>query len=365
MSERRPLAAFAYAAALLLVAFVGSHRLLDGHAVAASTAARTADDDASTDELRLGYFPNVTHAAALVGLHEGIFEEALDGVALEAQAFNAGPEAIQALLSGAIDASYLGPNPAINGFVQSDGDGLRIVSGATAGGAFLVVRDGIESPADLDGATLATPQLGGTQDVALRAWLQEHGYDTTPEGGGDVRVLPQENGQTLDAFEQGTIDGAWLPEPWASRLVLEAGARVLVDERDLWPDGRYVTTHLVVRTAFLEEHPDVVARLLEGQVAANEFVNDHPEEAQAAANDEIEAVTTKRISDEIIAAAWEHLTFTNDPVASSLGAAAAAAHSVDLLDEVNLDGIYDLTLLNDVLADHDLDAVSDELTAAT
>ena len=164
-----------------------------------------------------------------------------------------------------------------------------------------------------------------------------------------MSILPQENAQTLEAFKAGSIDGAWVPEPWATRLVQEGGAKVLVEEADLWPDGQYVTTHLVVAKKFLEDHPDTVKGLIDGQVAANEFVNANPAEAQQAANDQIEKITQKRMKDEVISASWQNLTFTNDPVASSLRKSAADANEVGLLGKVDLDGIYDLRLLNEVL----------------
>jgi len=314
----------------------------------AGGASSTASGETVT--LRLGYFPNVTHATALVGVGSGIFADKLGpDVKLETQSFNAGGAAIEALFGGAVDATYVGPNPAINGFVKSKGDALRIVSGATSGGAFLVVKPDIESSADLKGRKLATPQLGNTQDVALRSWLKGQGLQTDVQGGGDLSILPQENAQTLDAFKAGDIDGAWVPEPWATRLIQEAGAKVLVDERTLWPSGLYVTTHLVVAKPFLDKHPDVVKRLIEGQVAANAYVNDHPVESQKIANDQIEQLTTKRMKDETIAASWKNLTFTNDPIATSLAESAADAHDVGLLDQVDLKGIYDLGLLNEVL----------------
>jgi NitT/TauT family transport system substrate-binding protein len=249
----------------------------------------------------------------------------------------------------AIDASYVGPNPAINGFVKSHGQALRIVSGATSGGAFLVVKPSINSAADLKGKKVASPQLGNTQDVAVRAWLKKQGLTTDTSGGGDVSILPQENAATLDAFKIGAIDGAWVPEPWATRLVQDGGGKVLVAESDLWPGGKYVTTQLVVATKFLSAHPDVVKRLLEGQVAANDFVNASPVEAQKLANDQIEKLTQKRLGNALIAAAWKNLTFTNDPIASSLQTSANSATDVGLLAKVDLKGIYDLTLLNEVL----------------
>jgi NitT/TauT family transport system substrate-binding protein len=197
---------------------------------------------------------------------------------------------------------------------------------------------------------VASTQLGNTQDVALRAWLKDNGLSSDTSGGGDVSVTPQANADTLTAFKAGDIDGAWVPEPWASRLVQEGGGHVLVDERDLWPDGDYVTTHLIVLTSFLDEHPDVVKLLLEGHVEASAFVNEHPDEAKSIVNDQIELATDKALAPEVLDAAWANLRFTVDPIASSLQASADDAISLELLDEVDLHGIYALDLLNEVLA---------------
>jgi NitT/TauT family transport system substrate-binding protein len=210
----------------------------------------SAGDAVKGGTLRLGYFPNVTHAPAILGVENGTFAKALGkDVGLETKTFNAGPAAVEALLAGALDASYIGPNPAINAFAKSKGEAIRIIAGATSGGAALVVKPSITKAADLKGKKVASPQLGNTQDVALRAWLGEQGLKTNPQGGGDVSILPQENSQTLDTFKAGDIDGAWVPEPWVSRLVQEGSGKVLVDEKELWPGGRFVTTHLIVRTA--------------------------------------------------------------------------------------------------------------------
>ncbi len=299
--------------------------------------------------VRLGYFPNITHATAIVGLESGIYARALGADKLETQTFNAGPAAVEALLSGALDASYIGPNPAINAFVKSGGTAIRIISGATSGGAALVVKPEINSPADLKGKKVASPQLGGTQDVALRYWLKAAGLKTDPEGGGDVSIVPQQNAQTLETFKTGAISGAWVPEPWATRLVQEGGGKVLVNEADLWPGHRFVTTQLVVRSQFLQTHPSAVRALLEAQVKANEFVNTQPAEAQKLFNAGIEKVTGKKLSERIIAAAWKNLEFTNDPVASSLALSAQHARDVGLLDDAQLEGIYDLKPLAAVL----------------
>jgi NitT/TauT family transport system substrate-binding protein len=313
-------------------------------------------DEAVT--LRLGYFANVTHAPAIIGLQNGFFADALgDDVTLETATFNAGTEAIEALFSGALDASFIGPNPAINGFAQSNGEALRIVSGTTSGGAFLVVQPEITSVEDLRGATLATPSLGNTQDVALRAYLAEEGFSTDTTGGGDVSIVPQANADTLTAFQQDQIQGAWVPEPWATRLILEGGGEVLVDEVDLWPEGQFVTTHVIVTTEFLEEHPDTVRDLLSGLVDSIEFANENQAEAQTVTNAGIEAITSSALPAGTIEGAWENLTFTWDPIASSLVGSAEDAEAVGLLEPVDLDGIYSLDLLNEVLADRELEEV--------
>jgi len=309
----------------------------------------SAKADAAAVTVRLGYFPNITHASAITGVEKGFFAQALGTNKLETSTFNAGPAAVEALFSEAIDAAYLGPNPAINAYAKSQGAAIRIISGATSGGASLVVKPEIDGPAALKAKKLASSQLGGTQDVALRNWLASNGLKTDPQGGGDVSIVPQENAQTLETFRSGDIDGAWVPEPWATRLVQEGGGKVLVDERTLWPEGKFVTTHLVVRTKFLREHPDAVRRLLEGQVKANDFVNKNTADSQAAVNAGIEKISGKKLSAAVIQGAWPNMTFTNDPIASSLRASADHAKTVRLLGAVSLTGIYDLRLLNGVL----------------
>lgn len=322
--------------------------LLAAAVLTACGAAGSAPQPSQPVTLRLGHFANLTHATALVGLKKGVFAEALGtGVTLKASVFNAGPETVQALLSNSIDAAYLGPNPAVNAYVQSHGRAIRVISGATSGGASLVVRPWIGTPAELRGKTLSTPQLGNTQDVALRWWLGGRGLKTSPQGGGDVTILPQDSAQTLQAFRSGQIDGAWVAEPWATRLILEGGGRQLVDERDLWPGGRFASTLLVVRTDFLRAHDDVVRRLLDGQVAADLFVGRQPAEAQRLADDALADLTGKRLSETVVAAAWSRMEFTDDPVSTSVRDSASHAEKVGLLGRVDLGGLVDLKLLNE------------------
>jgi NitT/TauT family transport system substrate-binding protein len=299
--------------------------------------------------LRLGYFPNLTHATPIVGVEKGIFaREFGDKVKLETKQFNAGPAAVEALFSGAVDAIYVGPNPTVNAFAKSKGKAVRVVAGAASGGAALVVKPAINGPADLKGKKIASPQLGNTQDVALRYWLKQKGFTTTKEGGGDVQILPQDNSTAVDAFASGAIDGAWVPEPYVSRLV-KAGGKVLVDERDLWPGGKFVVTNLLVNTDFLNKHKDAVKRLVAGSVASNEWINKNPDEAQKVLSDAIQKLTGKPLDAKLTASAWKTVTFLDDPIAESLRTGAKHAEEVGLLEPIDLKGLYDLSLLNEVL----------------
>lgn len=311
--------------------------------------------------LRLGYFPNVTHAQPQAGLALGTYEELLGpNVTLQTKTFNAGPAVIEALFAGEIDASYIGPNPAINGYVKSDGTELRIIAGATSGGALLIVRPeaNINRPADFANKKVATPQLGNTQDVALRAWLAANGLDAK-EQGGNVRVLPTANADTLTLFRKGDIDAAWVPEPWGTRLIQEANGKVFLDEKTLWPEGKFVTTHLIVRTKFLEDHPDVIENLIRAHVETTAWINANPVEAKVLVNKSIEAITSKPLPQAVIDAAWENIEITDDPVASSLFKSADDAFALGFLGrkKPDLAGIYALDILNKVLREKGLPEV--------
>jgi NitT/TauT family transport system substrate-binding protein len=312
-----------------------------GSAAAGSTAAGT---------LRLGYFANVTHAAAVLGVADGTFAASLGSTKLETQVFNAGPAAIEALNADAIDAAFLGPSPAINSYVKSKGESLRIVAGATANGASLVVKPDITSVAQLKGKTIATPQLGGTQDVALREYLFKAGLKVQTNGGSDVDVVTQENSQTLDLFKSGQVDGAWLPEPWASRLVLDAGAKTLVDETSLWPDKQFPTTILIVGKKFLDQHPDTVRALISGELSVIKEINADPVKSSAAVNEAIGKLTGKKLSDAVIASSFKNIKITDDPLVSTYNA--SGQHAVDgglLKTAPDITGIVDLRILNGLL----------------
>lgn len=321
-----------------------------GLAACGSPVPSSTDDTSLT--MRVGYFPNITHSQALIGTARGDFAQALGpDVTLDTKVFNAGPSVIEAIFANQLDLAYIGPNPAINGYQKSNGEALRIVSGATSGGASLVVRPeaNIQTAADLDGKKLATPQMGNTQDIALRAYLGTQGLKPI-ENGGTVQVIPVDNPQILDLFRQGRIDGAWVPEPWATRLVVEGGGRVFLDERDLWPDGEFVTAHVIVSTPFLEKHPDLVKAWLDAHVEITEWANQNPDQAKTLVNAEIARLTGKALPAEVIDGAWSRLRLTNDPIAQSLFTSADHAFAAGFLKEQpDLQGIYDLGLLNEVL----------------
>ena len=307
--------------------------------------------------LNLGYFDNVTHAPALVGVHDGILQKALGTTKLKTTTFNAGPAAIEALSAGAIDATYIGPSPAINSYLKSAGQSLTIVSGVASGGAALVVKPTITSVKDLKGTTIATPQLGNTQDIAFRYWLKQKGLSTNVSGGGDVTVTPTDNAQALTLFQAGTIQGAWVPEPWASRFVINGGAKVLVDEASLWPSGRFPTTVLAVSTTFLKAHPQTIAALIRGNLSAIQALSNRSE-AVDTINAQLKADTGKTLAVDVLNRALDNVTFSADPDASAFPALLDHAAAVGLGTKGSLKGIFDLTQLNAILASEGKKTVS-------
>lgn len=291
--------------------------------------------------IRIGYFANITHAPALIAVQEKIFEKYLPNTDIQYFVFPSGSAAIEAFKGGALDISYLGPNPAINGFVTTNGQLLRIVSGATSGGAQFVVQQDVTEQ-NLAGKNFASPGLGGTQDVALRNYLSKKGLSF--EVGGDVSITPSENSSTLALFQKGDIDGAWVPEPWASRLVLEGNGKVLVDESDLWPNGEFVTTLIASTTKFKQKYPAAVAAVLKANTDALYLINNLPDKAKDLSQKEIAKQTGKKLSAQVLERAWLNLKFGADPLEQTLKQGAEDAVNVGLLKlgNMNLDEIYDL-----------------------
>ncbi len=307
------------------------------------------------DEIRVGAFPNITHAQAMVGKANGFFDRALGPqVKVKWTSFNAGPSAIEALFAGAIDMTYVGPNPAINGYVRSNGESLRIVSGAASGGASLIVRNdsGINKPEDFHGKRVASPQFGNTQDVALRNWLKNHGLKSNDKGG-DVQIVPMANPDQLTLFLKKDLDAAWAPEPWATRLIHEGNGRLLVDERTLWPEGQFVIGLLVVNTKFLNAHRDLVKNWIRANVELTDWINGHQDESKKLLNDQIQKETGKALPPVVLNEAFSRMQVTYDPLHGALTTAAQQAFDGGFLgrQKPDLSGLYDLSVLNQILAE--------------
>ncbi|MEV0178649.1 aliphatic sulfonate ABC transporter substrate-binding protein [Streptomyces sp. NPDC050625] len=312
------------------------------------------------DSVRIGYFGNLTHATALVGNQKGFFQKELGATRAKYQVFNAGPSEIEALNSGSLDIGWIGPSPAINGYTKSDGKNLRIIGGSASGGVKLVVNpEKIKSLKDVKGKRIATPQLGNTQDVAFLNWVAEQGWKVDPESGqGDVSVVRTDNKVTPDAYRSGSVDGAWVPEPTASKLVAE-GAKVLLDESALWPDRKFVITNIIVSQKFLTEHPKAVEAVLKASVETNKWINANPDEAKAAANKRLGIDSGKELPADVLDPAWKSIRFTDDPLAATLDTEARHAVKAGLLENPKLAGIYDLVPLNKVLKAEGASTVDD------
>lgn len=269
--------------------------------------------------LRVGYFPNVTHAQGVIGKtltaqNKGWFEERLGpDVEIQWYAYNAGPSAMEAIFAGSVDLTYVGPSPSLNAYIRSKGEEIRVIAGSARGGAALLVRpgSGIEKPGDFRGKKLATPQLGNTQDVAARAWLQKQGFKIT-QMGGDVFVLPTANPDQLALFQQGKIDAVWTVEPWVSRIEREAGGKIFLEQKEV------VTTLLVSSAKMLKNNPDLVKKFAQAHRELTDWVNAHPAEAQALVQRGLSDEVRREIKLELIVAAWQRLTFTSEITLGSI-----------------------------------------------
>lgn len=302
------------------------------------------------DSVRIGYFGNITHATPLVARQKGFFQKELGATEATYATFNAGPSEIEALNSGSIDIGWIGPSPSVNGYTRSGGRNLRIIGGSASGGVKLVVDpDKIRTLDDVKGRRIATPQLGNTQDVAFLNWIAEQGWTVDAQSGkGDVTVVRSDNKVTPDAYRAGSLDGAWVPEPTASKLVAEGG-RVLLDESTLWPDKKFVVTHIIVSQTFLKEHPKAVEAVLKASLDTNEWIDANPVKAEEAAGKQLEKDTGKALPADVLDPAWTSIQLTDDPLAATLEAQAEHAVKAGLLEQPRLNGIYDLALLNKVL----------------
>lgn len=312
--------------------------------------------------IRVGYFPNITHAQAVIGLANGTFASYLGhDIKIKATLFNAGPSIIEAIYSEDIDIAYVGPSPVVNGYVRSGGKALKVISGVASGGSLFIVRpdSNIKKPEDLSGKRIASPQLGNTQDIALREYIRKCGMKPR-ERGGTVDILPLRNPDILNLFMRKQIDGAWVPEPWGTRLIREAGGEVFLDEKTLWENGQFSSTLIIVGTNFLKKHPDWVKRWLAAHVQITRWINKHPKKARKKVCDQIKAISGIHFSKEIIDEAFSRIEITYNPVVSSLLSYAEMAYNAGFLGEQmpDLSGMVDLSLLNDVLKERSLPLIN-------
>jgi NitT/TauT family transport system substrate-binding protein len=311
---------------------------------------------------RLGYFPNITHGQAVIGVGNGDYQKVLgDNIELKTFTFNAGPSAIEALFAKQVDATYIGPNPTVNGYVVSQGKDVRVIAGASSGGAVFVVRNdsGIQSPKDFAGKKFASPQIGNTQDVALRKYLLDNGYKTKDKGG-NVEVLPVKNPDILTLFLKKEIDGAWVPEPWGEKLIKEGNGKLFLDERTLWPNGKFVTANIIVKPEYLRSNPDVIKKLLEAHVNETQWINNHKEDALKTFNIQLKKLTGQTIPNDQLKEAFSRLDLTYDPLQQTLIKSANDAFDVGFLGKTrpDLTGIFELNILNQVLKDEGLSITS-------
>lgn len=321
--------------------FLVSLVLITGCTSNVNETSSTTEQPIST--LRVGYFPNITHAQALVGLADGTFQQALGDITIEPYTFNAGPAEIEAMFADQIDLAYIGPSPALNAYVQSEGEAIRIISGSMSGGAAFVVQPELAAAYQTQGddafigKTFASPQQGNTQDVALRTYFQDKGLLE------QVKISPMANADQLSLFSQKQLDGAWVPEPWVSRLVAEAGGVVLQEDAA-------VTTVIIVSTDFLEEQPAVVKQWLQGQQQVTDWIIANPAAAQTAVNTQLEELSGTPLATTVLATAWDRLSPTVTPDQAGIETMRTAAEALGFIDSAGLDfdQLYDFTLLSDI-----------------
>lgn len=300
-------------------------------------------------EVRLGYFANLTHAQAVLGVHSGDFERAVAPAKLTTRVFNAGPSLIEALFAGEIDIGYVGPSPALNAHQRSKGEGIRVIAGAAANGVIIVARKdaGISSVADLRGKKIATPQLGNTQDVSAKHYLSR------VLGQKDLStILPIANAEQSALMQRGQIDAAWAPEPWGSRLIVEAGAVQIGDEKDLWPDKQFSLTLVVTTPKFLATHPKTVEKLLAAHRAWTVRLQADPQAQLKPLDEALFKLNGKRLPTGVVPMAIKNVKFTDEPLAETLATFAQWADELGLTrGKSDLAGLIDTTILRKLQAD--------------
>jgi NitT/TauT family transport system substrate-binding protein len=319
----------------------------------AGSSPPAAGSSAPLKEIRLGYYANLTHAQAVVGVVRGDFQKAFGDVKINTAVFNAGPSAIEALFAGEIDITYVGPSPAINGYLKSKGKALRIIAGSANNGVCIVARpgSGIKTVQDLSGKRIATPQFGNTQDISARHFVLAQLKGKLKENGGDTEILNVANAEQIGLFKQGELDASWAPEPWAARLVHDAGGVIIEEEKNLWSEKSFASTLVVVSTNFLQQHPEAVETFLRTHVALTDWVKAHQDEAAGLVNEELKKLLGKALKPEVLKDAFSRIEFNVEAPIESVRRYAEWGHDLKLNKEkLEANGMFSLDILNKVNA---------------
>lgn len=303
------------------------------------------------EKVKIACFPNLTHSQALVGMAEGKFQKSLgENYQVEWKTFNAGPAEIEALFAGEVDIGYVGPVPAINGYIKSKGE-LQIIAGAADAGAILVSRKDlqIKDIKELDGKKIAVPQFGNTQDLVLRHVLNENGLKDLTKGG-TVQIIQVENPEIKTLLDRKDIDAALVPEPWGSRLVKEINANIVLDYDQVYSQGGYASAVVIARKEFINEHPDIVKKFIETHVQLTKYINDNKDTIKKVMNVQINHLTKTSIPDDVLNNSLKRIIITNNPERESIVNMANLSREVGYIKQLpNIDDLINLNILNDVL----------------
>ncbi|MBI3255263.1 MAG: ABC transporter substrate-binding protein [Nitrosarchaeum sp.] len=302
------------------------------------------DEITHENKIRVAYFPNITHAVPIVGMEKGIFENQIgNNTVIEPMLFDAGPQVIESLFAGSIDIAYVGPGPAINGFLKSENHNIKILSGAASGGASFIVHPNskINSVADFEGKRIASPQIGNTQDISLRSYHFENGLKPA-EKGGSIVVLNLDSSDIYTLFAKGDIDAAWVPEPTATILVQQLDGKRLFKEQELWPENQFASVLLIAREEYVNQNPDLINKWLEAHQQTVNWINSNPEQTRTIFIQFMKKETGKTLPDDLIDEALSNLEITSDPIVSSIHTFAKRADSLGYLGRhgYSLDGIF-------------------------
>ena len=300
--------------------------------------------DNSGNEIRVAFFPSISHAVPIVGIENNIFQENLtEKKIIEVKIFDSGPQVIESLFANSIDLAYVGPGPVINGFLKSNGQDLKILAGAANGGASFIIQknSGLDSIENFQGKRIASPQISNTQDVSLRHYLSTHGLEPV-EKGGTVFVINISNPDIYTLFAKGDIDGAWVPEPWATILVEELGGVRLFNESQFWPEKKFSSVLLIGRTNFIEQNPETVEKWILSNQKTAEWINSNPDKTKMIYNEFMQDYMGKTFSKKIVDESFSNLEITYEPIKSSILTFAERADSLGYLGRsgYNLDGLF-------------------------